>query len=347
MLKSHLETREELKASREAVSEAEEVLNSLQREISENQNISRYLILRTDLKRIQNNNRGSQEDLELFAKPISEQKLIIAQNITEANSRSTILESKVKEMVSNLASLKANRAEIISSRRETSDKYKIIQAKSEEIDALLRKLSIERENLERNIAEFHSNIERVAERIHVNKKTEAANAERVLFESDLDASKYTSSQLEIELRKRRKELEELDTAEATCVNEISNLRAEIAALQAKLADLLDVEKTRESKTNELHDLEKSCERSEEQVASLSKQLDEEKTLLASKNTLLRQNGVHAKLAIVDEKLNLVNREISELKQKMDSHLFTSEKRNLSEMIEKVQQLLMKQQREFM
>ena len=248
-------------------------------------------------------------------------------------------------MLLQLSTLENNSAELRATRKDDSDKFKLIKAKSLEIDSLMMKLADERAKLDAKVVSIQKEIEMASEDKHSRKKAQSDLTEIKFLETELDASKYTAAQLEIELRLRREEIAKLDKAEVTCIKEISDLRADINDLEKKLALSLDVEQLRVNRTQELSQLGEVSRRLEAEETALAKELETKKSTLQAKLMRLSQNEIHGKLSRVDEKLKYVNDEIAKLSRTLESVQFTREKEKLGEMIGKVNDLLVLKQLE--
>jgi chromosome segregation ATPase len=283
--------------------------------------------------------------MEILQKPLPEQKDVILQYVKEINSKTAAIETKVKDMLLQLSTLENNSAELRATRKDDSDKFKLIKAKSLEIDSLMKKLADERAKLDEKVVSIQKEIEMASEDKHSRKKAQSDLTEIKFLETELDASKYTAAQLEIELRLRREEIAKLDKAEVTCIKEISDLRADINDLEKKLALSLDVEQLRVNRTQELSQLGEVSRRLEAEETALAKELETKKSTLQAKLMRLSQNEIHGKLSRVDEKLKYVNDEIAKLSRTLESVQFTREKEKLGEMIGKVNDLLVLKQLE--
>lgn len=342
---SNVDVKKEVLRVQEEVRNALREEKILESELSKNENISRMRNLKAELHSVSNKYESAQKDMEILQKPLPEQKDVILQYVKEINSKTAAIETKVKDMLLQLSSLETNSAELRATRKDDSDKFKLIKAKSLEIDSLMKKLADERAKLDEKVVSIQKEIEMASEDKHSRKKAQSDLTEIKFLETELDASKYTAAQLEIELRLRREEIAKLDKAEVTCIKEISDLRADINDLEKKLALSLDVEQLRVNRTQELSQLGEVSRRLEAEETALAKELETKKSTLQAKLMRLSQNEIHGKLSRVDEKLKYVNDEIAKLSRTLESVQFTREKEKLGEMIGKVNDLLVLKQLE--
>ena len=342
---SNVEIKKEVLRVQEEVREALREEKILESELSKNDNISRMRDLKAALHSVSSRYESAQKDIEILQQPLPEQKEIILQYVKEMNSQTATIETKVKEMLLQLSSLETNSAELRAARKEDSDKFKLIKAKGIEIDSLMIKLEDERGKLDAKVISIQNEIEKAAEDKHCRIKAQSDLTEIKFLETELDASKYTAAQLEVELRLRREEMAKLDKADVTCIKEISDLRADINDLEKKLALSLDVEQLRQNRTHELSQLDEVSKRLEAEETALAKEFETKKSTLQAKLMRLSQNEMHGKLSRVDEKLKFVNDEIAKLSRTLESVQFTKEKQKLGEMIGKVNDLLVMKQLE--
>ena len=332
---SNQQVRKDIYLMQKDLQEALKKENKLKTEVNGNAMVK----LERDLKSTRARIHEAEKELVILEKPPLEQKESILQYVEEMNAKTLSIEHNVKQMLLQISSIQSGHAERRAARREESDRLQLIKAKGAEIDLLMRKLSDDRDMIESNISIVQSKIERIAEDKYIRKKVEADHNEQIFIETEVHASRHTATQLGLELQRRRAELSRLETAEATCVKEISDLRANAVKLEKHLADSLDVELLKKTKENELQELEERLMSTQTHENDLTAVLHDKNACLHAINMELSQNQFHQKLLSVDDKLKHVNEQIADLNQNMESILFTKEKAKLAQITRKINELL--------
>ena len=304
-----------------------------------NPNIGRFAELDGRKKSLETKKSQLQEQLSVYSFPQVQQKEHILSFVKEMNSKNAEIESLVKQIRDDTKKSDEMLLAIRSDQRDRSEKFNLISKKKTEIEEFIQRSADEQKSLDSLIASFQKDILEKCERLASIRNQERDRPEIELLNSDIKDSQFTSEQLNRELALRTAELSRLDDVEATYLDQVASLGAQITALNVEKCELENIDGIKTEHSNQIATLEGKLRLLKHDIDEYATQIQNLQKSLNVQVMELEKDPSYAKLLLLDEKLRNILTEIDTLNSRIRDAQLLDERRRLTELVGKLNQKL--------
>jgi chromosome segregation ATPase len=301
-------------------------IQAIEEHVKLNPKIPRSVELRAKIKVLEHEKALLDDELHLYALPVSEQKDRILKFVKELNGRNAEIEALTKNLSSEIRKTDERALAIRSDQRDRFEKHRIVANKKIELDNMIQTASVEQERLDKTIVDLQRKIIELSERLLLGKEVSGTG----LVTEGIRDSVYTNDQLNQEIQRRKQEIDKLDDIEASYLEDVSVITQETLAAQNILKHVSDLKSSKqgneESISTLLNEQKSLCDAYENEKAKCER----DSMLMAKRRLQFDKNTLNSTLLRLEENIELILNEISTLNSRIRQAMLIEERTKLTD-----------------
>ena len=295
--------------------------SQLQAAVSGNTELKERLRLQEAIAATTADKTAIQRQLEMFSKPVGQQREWIINWVKTTRVNNTELEDESRAVSAEIDAMQQTLAGIQRGNPVDVEKIRMLQAREAEMEDALRAFGIETADLRNRIASIRDKHE--------------AGHQMQLLSVDLVNSRLTSAKLMRERDERKAEMARLGTVEATYVEEVSRVQAELDRVRSAITELSDVEQLKRDRVTQACDMESQLSTLDKKLQDMQMTCHAASVKLEGRKLRLTESRIHQELRALDEQASSLDDQVDAIVRRISSASFEVERRDLTRLVEQI------------